>query len=225
MRHRRKSLRSDALRLTGRITPPVVVDGMANIPASGGYVVVVNHFSRPGFNTAWTALSLAAAIPKEIAFIMSEAWAFAGNPLGFLLRPFMKFVLASINEVYGFLSMPSMAEGFSDPGSRAAAVRRVIQFGRRHPSAVIGIAPEGQDSPELGIGLAPGGGGKFILHLNRMGFQLLPVVVQERSGKLFTKFGQVFDIPLEPGLPSEGIDTYVRQIIRDRLLVLLDPTD
>lgn len=156
---------------------------------------------------------------------MSEAWAFTGNPLGFVLRPLMKFVLASINEVYGFLSMPSMAEGFSDPRSRAAAVRRVIQFGRAHPSAVIGIAPEGQDSPELGIGLAPGGGGKFILHLHRMGFPLLPVVVQERSGRLFTKFGQVFDIPLEPGLPSEAIDTYVRRIIRDRLLVLLDSTD
>jgi 1-acyl-sn-glycerol-3-phosphate acyltransferase len=198
---------------------------MANIPASGGYVVVVNHYARPGFNTAWTALSLAAANPMEIAFIMSEAWAFAGNPLGFLLRPLMRFVLASINEVYGFLSMPSMVEGFSNPSSRAAAVRRVIEFGRAHPSAVIGLAPEGQDSPDQGVGLAPGGGGKFILHLNRMGFQLLPVVVQERSDMLFTKFGQVFDIPLDPGLPSKAIDAYVRRIIRDRLLVLLDSTD
>jgi len=188
-------------------------------------VLVVNHYARPGFSTAWIALSLAAAIPKEIAFIMSEAWAFAGNPLGFLLRPFMKFVLASINEVYGFLSMPSMAEGFSDPGSRAAAVRRVIQFGRTHPSAVIGLAPEGQDSPDYGIGLAPASGGKFILHLNRMGFTILPVVVQERSGKLITRFGQAFNITLVPGLPSDLIDEFVRRSIRDRLLMLLDSTD
>jgi hypothetical protein len=121
--------------------------------------------------------------------------------------------------------MPSMVEGFSDPRSRAAAVRRVIEFGRAHPSAVIGLAPEGQDSPDQGIGLAPGGGGKFILHLNRMGFQLLPVVVQERSGKLITRFGQVFNIALKPGLPPDAIDEFVRKSVREQLLVLLDTTD
>ena len=225
IRLRKRSLRADALRVTGRITPPVIVEGVSNIPASGGYVVVVNHYARPGFSTAWTALSLAASIQTEITFIMSEAWAFAGNPLGFLLRPLMKFILACINEVYGFLSMPSMVEGFSNPRSRAAAVRRVIEFGRAHPAAVIGIAPEGQDSPDQGIGLAPRGGGKFILHLNRMGFKLLPVVVQERSGKLCTRFGKVFNIELEPDLPPDAIDEFVRRIIRDQLLALLDATD
>ncbi len=225
IRLRKRSLRADALRLTGSITPPVVVEGIANIPASGGYVAVVNHYARPGFNTAWIALSLAAAVPKEITFIMSEAWAFSGNPLGFLLRPLMKFVLASINKVYGFLPMPSMVEGFSNPRSRAAAVRRVIEFGRAHPSAVIGLAPEGQDSPDQAVGLAPSGGGKFILHLNRMGFTILPVVVQERSGKLFTRFGKVFNIALDPDLPSDAIDEFVRRIIRDQLLALLDTTD
>jgi 1-acyl-sn-glycerol-3-phosphate acyltransferase len=198
---------------------------MANIPLSGGYVVVLNHFARPGFSTAWIALSLAASIETEIAFIMSEAWVFAGNPLGFLLRPLMKVVLASINKVYGFLPMPSMVAGFSDPSSRAAAVRSVIEFGRTHPSAVIGLAPEGQDSPDHGIGLAPSGGGKFILHLNRMGFKLLPVVAYEREGELITRFGQVFNIAIEPGLPQDAIDGYVRRSIRDHLLALLDTSD
>ena len=223
--HRNRSLRADALQLTGKITPPVTVEGLTNIPASGGVVVVVNHYARPGFSTAWTALSLAATIPMEITFIMSEEWTFAGNPLGFLLRPLMKFVLASINEVYGFLPMPSMVEGFSNPLSRAAAVRRVIEFGRAYPTAVIGLAPEGQDSPDQGIGLAPGGGGKFILHLNRMGFKLLPAVVQERSGKLIIRFGQVFNIALEPGLPADAVDGFVRIRIQEQLLALLDSAD
>lgn len=225
MCHRKRSFRADALRLTGRITPPVIVEGLTNIPASGGYVVVVNHYARPGFSTAWIALSLSASIQTEITFIMSKEWAFTGNPLGFLLRPLMKFVLASINEVYGFLPMPSTVEGFSNPRSRAAAVRRVIEFGRAHPSAVIGLAPEGQDSPDQGIGMAPSGGGKFILHLNRMGFQLLPVVVQERSGRLCIRFGQVFNVALEPGLPPDTVDGFVRRMIRDHLLLLLDVSD
>jgi 1-acyl-sn-glycerol-3-phosphate acyltransferase len=198
---------------------------MANIPLSGGYVVVLNHFARPGFSTAWIALSLAASIETEIAFIMSDAWVFAGNPLGFILRPLMKFVLASLKEVYGFLPMPSMVAGFSDPRSRAAAVRRAIEFGRAHPSAVIGLAPEGQDSPEHGVGLAPAGGGKFILHLNRMGFKLLPVVAYERDGELITRFGQVFNIAMEPGLPQDAIDEFVRRSVREQLLDLLDSDD
>ena len=222
---RKRSLRADALRLTGRITPPVKVEGSRNIPASGGYVVVINHYARPGFNIAWTALSLAASIQTEITYIMSDAWAFTGNPLGFLLRPVMRFVLASINEVYGFLPMPSMVAGFSDPRSRAAAVRRAIEFGRTHPAAIIGLAPEGQDSPEHGVGLAPAGGGKFILHLNRMGFKLLPVVAYERDGELITRFGQVFNIAMEPGLPQDAIDGYVRRSIQDQLLALLDTSD
>ena len=223
--HRKRSLRADALRLTGRITPPVKVEGPGNIPASGGYVVVINHYARNAFSTAWIALSLAASIPIEITYIMSDAWVFAGNPLGFILRPLMKFVLASLNEVYGFLPMPSMVAGFSDPRSRAAAVRRVIEFGRTHPSAVIGLAPEGQDSPEHGVGLAPNGGGKFILHLNRMGFTILPVVAYERDGELITRFGQVFNIALKPDLPLNAVDGFVRALVRDELRSLLDETD
>lgn len=182
----------------------------------------MNHYSRPGFSIAWTALSLAANIENEITFIMSEAWAFAGNPLGFLLRPLMRFVLGSFNEVYGFLPMPSMVAGFSDTRSRAAAVRRVIEFARAHPASVIGLAPEGQDSPEMGIGLAPDGAGKFILHLNQMGFHLLPVVVFEKSGELITRFGKAFNIDPEPGPPEKTTDLVLRSLIRDRLLRLLN---
>jgi 1-acyl-sn-glycerol-3-phosphate acyltransferase len=67
IRVRKRSLRADALWLTGRITPPVKVEGLGNIPASGGYLVVINHYARNVFSTAWIALSLAASMPMEIA--------------------------------------------------------------------------------------------------------------------------------------------------------------
>jgi 1-acyl-sn-glycerol-3-phosphate acyltransferase len=214
---RKKSLRTDALKLTGRISPPVKVEGIENIPATGGFLIAINHYSRAGYNTAWNALSIAAAIPQEITYIMSEAWAFEGNLFGFILRPFMRFMLASINRVYGFLSMPSMVEGFSTPLSRAAAVRRVIEFVRTHPNAVIGLAPEGQDSPLRGVGLAPNGGGKFMLHLNRMGLPILPAAVAESSGQLILKFGPVFNIPSSLSMPPSQVDEYVRIHVRDRI--------
>ena len=216
----KRSLHTDALRLTGRITPPVIAKGVENIPTSGGYLIVINHYVRPGYNTAWNALALAAIIPEEITYIMSEEWAFTGNPFGFLMRPLMRSFLASISWVYGFLSMPSMVKGLSTPLSRAAAVRRVIKFVRAHPNAIIGLSPEGQDSPRNGVGLAPAGGGKFMLQLNRMGFPLLPVTVAEYSGQLTVRFGQVFDIAIETGIPLPQVDEYVRTLIRDRLFQL-----
>ena len=213
---RSRSLHADAVRLTGRIIPPVKVIGSENIPASGGFLIVVNHYARPGYSTAWIALSLGAVIPSEIAFVMSEAWSFEGNPLGFILRPIMKAILASITRVYGFLSMPSIAAGFSDATTRAAAVRRVMHFARNHPNAVIGLAPEGQDSPPDGVGLAPVGGGKFMLALNRMGFALLPVVVIENEGQLIVKIGQTFGLSTELDEPSARVDLAVRSLVRDK---------
>jgi len=216
----KRSLHTDALRLTGRITPPVIAKGVENIPTSGGYLIVINHYVRPGYNTAWNALALAAIIPEEITYIMSEEWAFTGNPFGFLMRPLMRSFLASISWVYGFLSMPSMVKGLSTPLSRAAAVRRVIKFVRAHPNAIIGLSPEGQDSPRNDVGLAPAGGGKFMLQLNRMGLPLLPVVVVENPGQLTVKFSQVFDVTVEADTPPEKVDESVRRAVRDRLFEL-----
>ena len=217
----RRSLRADALRIISRISPLPKVFGAENIPESGGFLIVVNHYARRGYSTAWNALSLSAALKQEITFIMSEEWAFEGNPFAFILRPLMRAVLASINKVYGFLSMPSMVEGFNTAASRGDAVRRVLRFARSHPQAVIGLAPEGRDSPEDGVGLAPEGGGKFMLHLNRMGFQLLPVVVIEHEGRLVIQFGERFDF-LSMDEHSPQVDQEVREMVRGRLQSLFD---
>jgi hypothetical protein len=218
----KRSLRADTLPLISRVTPGPKTLGIDNIPVSGGFLIVVNHYSRPGFNTAWNALSISAEIEKEITFIMSEEWAFEGNPLGFFLRPVMRGILSSITSVYSFLSMPSMMEGFSTPASRAAAVRRVIKFVQSHPDAVIGLSPEGQDSPAEGVGLAPDGGGKFMLRLNRMGFPLLPVVIAERSGRLVLHFGRPFDFPASLDERSASIDLTIRSMVRDTQQTLFD---
>ena len=94
------------------------------------------------------------------------------------------------------------------------------QFVRTHPNAIIGLAPEGQDSPLDGVGLAPAGGGKFMLQLNRMGLPLLPVAVAENSGQLTVRFGQVFDIAIETSIPPAQVDEYVRVFVRDCIGIL-----
>lgn len=195
----------------------MLTEGIDNIPDRDGYLIIFNHYARPGFNTAWIALALANVIPDPIHFIMSEAWAFEGNPFGFLLRRVMRYVLANITRAYEFLPMPAMVEGYSDAKSRAAAVRRVILFSRMHPHAVIGLAPEGKDSPPGDIGLAPTGGGKFILYLNRMGLPILTVFVTEKSGRLVIKIGELFNLPDNQNLRAGEVDTFIRAYIQNRL--------
>lgn len=216
----KRSFHTDAVRLAGRNHSLLKIEGAEHIPSSGGALIVVNHYARPGYSSAWSALALAAATPREITFVMSDTWAFEGNPLGFFLRPLMRALLAGISAVYGFLPMPAMVPGFNDAQSRVNAVRHVIRFVRAHPSAVIGLAPEGQDSPPGGVGLAPAGGGKFMLQLNRMGLPVVPTAVIENAGQLTLKFGEPFSITLDPEVAATLVDETVRMLIREKILGL-----
>jgi hypothetical protein len=218
MLRRKKSFRQVSKRYTRLLRPPVRYLGSENIPERGPYQVHVNHYARPGFNTAWIALALSAVQPDEITWIIADQWVYAGNPLGFILYPAMRFILASIQQVFGFLSMPTMLPGYSDVPGRSAAVRRVIRYCSSHPNAIIGLTPEGWDSPPQGVNLAPTGAGKFILLLNRMKLPILPAAVAEKDGCLVVKFGQVFDLPAEFDIPPAQLDETVRVIVRDRIL-------
>lgn len=217
---RRKSFRRDAAKLTGRMRPPVRYLGLDNIPPGGPYQVHVNHYARPGFSTAWIALALGAVQPVEVTWVVADQWVFEGNPLRFLLVPAMRFILTSIRQVYDFLPMPTMLPGHSDMPQRSAAVRRVLRYCHSHPMAVLGLAPEGWDSPPHGVKLPPPGAGRFILQLNRMSLPILPSAIAEKDGRLIVKFGPLFDLPPDLDLPASQVDETVRNFVRDRLLEL-----
>ncbi|MEL7591564.1 MAG: hypothetical protein AAGU17_09780 [Anaerolineaceae bacterium] len=201
--------------LVQRVSPTVERTGAENILPDGGYVVTVNHYAREGFSSAWIAIAVSGVIPAEVTWIMTEEWVFQGHPLARMLRPAMRFVLSSVQKTYGFLPMPTMAAGYSEVAQRSAAVRRVIGYVRRNPQAVIGIAPEGRDSPHAGMGDLPTGVGKFILHLNRMGLRVLPVAITEHNGRMRVNIGAAYDL----ALPDAGVDldAQARAIIREKI--------
>ncbi len=219
---RQKSFRQDARRFTGRLRPPVRYLGLENIPAGGPYQIHVNHYARPRFNTAWIALALSAVQPAEVTWVVADQWVFEGNPLGFLLGPAMRYILASLRRVYGFLPMPTMVPGHADLPERSAAVRGVIRYSRSHPAAILGLTPEGWDSPPGGVNLAPAGAGKFILRLNRMKLPILPAAMAEKDGCLTVTFGQMFDLPAGIEVPRAQVDERVRLLVRERMVELLN---
>jgi hypothetical protein len=103
---RRRSLKADAQWLCTIVQPAIRYTGLENLSLARPFVVTANHYARPGFSTAWIALSLSAALPAEVTWIMSNQWLFEGHPLGFILRPLMRFVLKGINDAYSFVPMP-----------------------------------------------------------------------------------------------------------------------
>lgn len=216
--HHRKSFQQDSKKYISGVRPPIRYLGLENIPARGPYQIHVNHYARPGFSSAWIAVALSAVQPAEVTWIVADQWVFEGNPLRFILWPAMRFILASFRKVYGFLPMPTMVPGYSDMPERSAAVRRVIRYCQSHPTVIIGLSPEGRDSPTSGVYMAPTGAGKFILHLNRMKIPILPAAILEKDGGLIVKFGALYNLPREIEISPSQVDEAVRVVVRNKML-------
>ena len=213
----KRSCHADALRLCAAVTPPIRYSGLEYLPAHGPLLLTANHYSRPGFSTVWIALAISAALPVEVTWIMSNEWLFLGSPFAFLLRPLMRFVLRSINDAYGFLPMPTMVPGYSTPQQRSAGVRRVIEHLRARPDLVLGLTPEGMDTPDGRLGLPPAGAGRFIYQLNQMGLALLPVALYEDAGALQVRFGKAYDLAVENTAAPAQLDLDVRQQVMEQI--------
>ena len=219
--HQKRSFRLDSQRLCARVAPAIVYSGLENLPAHGPLLLTTNHYARPGFNTAWMALGISAALPVEVAWIMANEWMFEGSPFAFLLRPAMRFVLKSFTLTYQFLPMPTMVPGIATPQQRSAGVRCVIERLRAHPDTVLGLAPEGMDSPEGGLGMPPSGVGRFVHYLDGLGLPILPIGVSELDGALHVRFGQSYSLPAVAYSSHAEEDLAIREIVMEHIRRLL----
>jgi 1-acyl-sn-glycerol-3-phosphate acyltransferase len=218
---RKRSLRADTARLCQQVDPPIQYAGLEYLALPQPFVVTVNHYARPGFSTAWIAVAISAVLPGETTWIMSNQWLFLGHPLGFVLRPLMRFILRSITLTYGFIPMPSMVAGYSTPQERTAGVRETIERVRDNPNCILGITPEGMDSPDGKLMLPPPGVGRFLLHLQQMRLPLLPAAVFEAEGVLHVHFGKPYQLTARTGLSSSELDLFLRKQIIERIAILI----
>ena len=79
-----RSFQADARLCTGRLCPPLSIQGEENIPGSGPCVLTVNHYHRPGFGAWWISLAVSAVVPRELHWVMTAEWTFPGRWYGFL---------------------------------------------------------------------------------------------------------------------------------------------
>jgi len=218
---RRRNFRMDARACIGNLHPSLKVLGDVNIPQHGPCVVTVNHYWRDGFAAQWIALAVAATVPVDMHWIMTAEWTFPGKwhaPVG---RPLSRFLLHRLAKIYGFTSMPPMPPHPKDVGARARAVRAVLDVVKRTKDPIIGIAPEGRDSPTGVLAQPARGAGRFGLLLSNASLKFVPVGVYEEEGIFTIQFGEAYELKVGRGLSPEEKDAQAAHLIMKNIALLL----
>ncbi len=192
--NRRSFVRDSRLALEG-VIPPVRYIGLENLPKQGPFLMLMNHYSRPGFMVLWGALALSACLPGEPLWMMTRAWTSLGSwwdkPKRFLTSTIFK----RLAQVYGFITTPPMPPEAQDALERAMSVRKLLQTVRTNHNSIVALAPEGRDIPGGVLGEPPAGGGKLIGQLAGMLHTCIAVGVYEEQGRLCVSFGEAFELP------------------------------
>ncbi len=211
--------------LTRTLHPPPQVDftaveklqpNLERMDIDRGLLVTVNHYSSPDFRAWWLAILISANIPANIHWVVTSGWTNSGWLTGFT---HWLFPLGA--RLLGFTSMPAMPPDPTETEQRAAAVRHALQYTRQTTRPVIGMAPEGNDSPGGVLGTLPAGVGRFMLLLSQHCPQILPVGVWTEGGIIHLKFGKPYPLELPEGLSTGGRDRLAGDTIMQHIALCL----
>jgi hypothetical protein len=194
--------------------------GEACRPDGGPGLIVLNHYSRPGFWAWWFVLAISALVPADIHWVTTAALRYRPGPRAWLVTPLSRWVLGRMAWLYGFTTMPPMPPRPDEAEARASAVRRVLHYARHAPAPLVGLSPEGADHPGGRLGWPPPGVGRFMYHLARAGLPIAPVGVFEADGGLVLHFGPPFALP---DLSAKGgdLDRAVSEVVLRSVAALL----
>src|SRR3990170_2125710 len=175
-----RSFRKDAQAFVRRLRPPLRVLGQTPAPSAAGRVVLANHFRSRSFRAWWIPFALTATLDEDIHWVMTSAWTYPDPLRSHLLTPLTRRLFRRLARTYAFTLMP--------------------------PMPLVGLVPEGGDSPEGDLMAPPSGVGRFISLLAARGLELLPAGVFEADGALCLRFGKPIAGPFEANADPETRD-------------------
>ncbi|MGC9522431.1 MAG: lysophospholipid acyltransferase family protein [Anaerolineae bacterium] len=232
---RTRSFAEDAGAVVQALPRRPLILGAEHIPSEGACLVTCNHYTQPGLGVWWTALSISAAIAErrgphasaDVHWVMTAAWRYPeGNWRRRTVTPLTRWAFARAAGVYDFITMPPLdSEGAvtlppEDVEARAVAVLRTVRLARRlvDEGGMLGLAPEGRDTPGL-LGEPPPGAGAFVALLVAAGLPVLPVGVAEEGDRLRVSFGAPFvpEIPRRRGVRDRAVIDQVMSAIAAQL--------
>ena len=214
---RKRSFPADAARLKEGISR---LEISGEPPRSEGpHLFLINHYSRPGFQAWWIAITLTAESGRALHWPMTSAWTFPDPLRARLITPLTEWALARFARMYSFTLMPPMPPRAQDVEARADSVRRMLRLARREKPS-IGMAPEGMDSPDGRLMQPPSGAGRFIGHLENAGYALIPAGFFESGDVCRLRFGAPFKLPRDLPADPEARDREAGKIIMEKIAAL-----
>jgi hypothetical protein len=217
----KRSLRADALRCTRRL--PVTVLGPEHIPQTGPGVVLLNHYSRPGFFAAWMTLVVSAVVSQELVWVMTASWTGAGTAWSLIKAAASVPLFPRLARAYNLISMPPMPPRPHETEKRARAVRQILATARQNPPPLLAIAPEGQDPPGGVLMHPPPGVGRMLARLASSGCRFYPLGFYEQGEAFVASFGPGFQLSLPLGLSPDEIDCQASDQVMCAIAAQLPP--
>jgi len=202
----RRSFRKDAqLALSGQ-HPQCNIIGKENIPPAGPCLILMNHYSRPGYIPIWSAFAISSLLPMESHWLMTYAWTSPNKFWDTFERRLTRILFTSICRVYGFIPMPPMPPDPREISDRAMAVRSLMALARQNLPIAIGMAPEGQDFPGAVLGKPPSGMGRLLEQLFKYIDNVIPVGVYEENNQQVIHFGEPISFKMSEYASNEERD-------------------
>ena len=206
---RKRAFGGDAQQLIYSVVPEPCVQNAHLIPREDPFIVVTNHYYRPGYHVWWGVALITATIAQcrppsnGIVWLMTNRWTYPDPLRSRLLTPLTHWLLTRLARTYGFVPTPPMPPQPRHTEEGARSVRQILSLldsSTNEDKPVIGLAPEGRDSPDGSLIEPPSGTGRFLLHMAGNGLQVLPVGVAEINGILSARFGPPFALGSRPEL-------------------------
>lgn len=219
---RPRSFARDSLLALRQAPIPPLVRGEDRLPETGPFIVVANHYERPGLWMAWAAGAISNLVMlragQDLHWIAIQEWeqfSLHGIPIPTAVT---RALFERAFRAYGIIAMPPAS---APVAGRAAAMRSALRAIKK--GELIGLMPEGDvgSTPELLP--AREGAGTFLLLLAGAGAPIVPVGLYEEEGRFVTQIGDPFTLSVPADLPAEGRDLWARERVMHAIRDLLPP--
>ena len=192
------------------------IAGIRQVEQGQGVLITANHYSAPDFQAWWIAIIISAVIPENIHWVVTSGWEDSGWLTGFTHWLFPRGA-----RILGFTPMPAMPPDPAEVEQRALAVLKVLHYAKHSSQPVIGLVPEGGDSPGGVLGLLPPGAGRFMQLLSQSCSLVLPVGVWKDGARINLKFGHGYQLEVPARLSTHERDRLVGDSVMRHIALCL----
>jgi hypothetical protein len=210
---RRRSFARDSALVMAKNPYPRRFEGFEQLPQASSFVIVMNHYNRPGLRPYHCAMAASAAVAgqrpgqPELSWLLTSEWygaRFGPVPISVWLT---RWAFRRIARIYGLVVLPRREELVV---ARASSLRRVLSILAKRP---IGLMPEG-----VGWGHLiepPQGSGLLLAMLSGRGYPIFPLAIFEEDLTLVLRLGR----PLRLSTPRDISRDESDRIAREQTMV------